>query len=458
MIVLFGSNHRSAPISFRERLALDEAQLPAALERLRAHEGVTESLILSTCNRVEVLVSAAQAANGVRAIRSLLGNDRQIADEELDRYSYQLFDRDAVQHLFRVASGLDSMILGEPQILGQVKQAYLTAKRQKSTGPVLERLLQHCLATAKRVRSETGISRNAVSVAFAAVELGRRIFGDLDGRKALLVGAGKMASLVAKHLAANGVAELIVTSRSYNRAVAMAEEVNGRAVHWDDGLAQLAQVDILVSCTGATHIILTKKDVARAVRARRGEPLFLIDIAVPRDIDPAVDDLDNAYLYDIDGLQGVVDTNLEERRRAADEAQKLIEEEVRSFGQWQQGQAITPLIVALRESLYRIGDGELERLRRKLGPLSEPQAEAVRELTRGLIQKLLHRPIRHLRGSVERGDVEDCIGLYRELFGVSAVPPAPAEPDRPGESRGEQVGHSDPAAGPRRVLKGGRED
>ena len=330
--------------------------------------------------------------------------------------------------------------LGEPQILGQVKQAFHASKELGTVGPVLDRLLQHCLAAAKRVRRETGISRHAVSVAFAAVELSRKIFGDLRDRRALLVGAGKMGDLVGRHLGANGVTRLFVTSRNQTKAVVHAELLGAKAVHWDERLTMLREVDIVVSCTGAPHVVLTKRDVARALRGRRLGPLFVIDIAVPRDVEPAVNELDNVYLYDIDALQGVIEDNLEERRLAAERAKRLVAEEAAAFRRWIETQEVTPLIVSLRTSLLSVGTHEIERLRGRLGELDERQRGAVEELTRGIIQKILHRPIRRLRDAVERGDVLECSTLYREIFDLDAAD-------------GAEPGATD---GPRRVLDGGK--
>ena len=442
MLVLVGSNHRSAPLAVRERMSFPLARLPEAHAELRGLDGIAEALILSTCNRVEILARAdGDPAAVPETIERFLAAQHGMSVEEIRRYTYRLLGDDAIRHLFGVASGLDSMIVGEPQILGQVKQAYLAGKEHGTIGPVLDRLLQHCLSTAKKVRTETGISRNAVSVAFAAVELARKIFGDVTGRAAMLLGAGKMGDLVGRHLAANGVSKLFVCSRTYTNAVVHAEALGGKALHWDDRLSALREVDILVSCTGAPHIVLNKAEVAGALRGRRIGPLFLIDIAVPRDIDPRVNDLDNVYLYDIDALQGVIETNLEERRVAAERAKRMIAEELAAFNRWVHTQEVTPLIVALREALLGVGEQELERLRGKLGTLDDKQRVAVEELARGIVQKILHRPIRRLRDSVERGDMLQCSALYREIFDLEAA--------ADGQARVA-------AEGPRRVADAGK--
>jgi len=451
MLILVGSNHRSAPVAVRERMSFPLQKLPDAHVGLLRADGVEECMILSTCNRVEILARAAgEAKISVESVKNFLAEQQGMTAEEIDRYTYQLVDGDAIRHLFSVASGLDSMIMGEPQILGQVKQAYQMGKEHKTIGPVLDRLLQHCLATAKKVRTDTGISRNAVSVAYAAVELARKIFGDLNGRSAMLLGAGEMGDLVGRHLASNGVSELIVCSRTFTNAVLRAEAMGGKAIHWEEALEHLRKVDILVSCTGASHAVLTKKDVAKALRGRRIGPLFLIDIAVPRDIDPRANELNNVYLYDIDALQGVIQSNLEERRQAAERAKSMIGDEVASFDRWVQSQEVTPLIVSLRETLLGVGEHELDRLRAKLGQLDDKQQRAVEELTRAIIQKILHRPIRRLRASVDRGDTLECTSLYREIFGME-------------EANGSSLADSadEPASGssrngPQRVIDGGK--
>lgn len=453
MLILIGCNHRSAPVALRERLGFAPGELERAFERLRQRHGVDEAVLLSTCNRVEVLARTDRPKErGIEAIKSFLSSGSGVAREELERHVYAYVGNDAVRHMFRVAAGLDSMILGEPQILGQVKQAYAAARSFEATGPVLDRLMQQCLASAKRVRTQTGISRNPVSVAFAAANLAKQIFNDLHGRSGLVIGGGKMGALVARHLCDSGIERIGVTSRSYTSAVEVADRIGGEALHWDDGLAQLGKVDIVVTSTGSPHPILSRELVADALRTRRGRPLFMIDIAVPRDIDPEVNRLDDVYLYDIDALQGVVDANIEERRRAAGRAQQEIDRDVEEFDRWRQSLEITPTIVTLREKLSRLGRGEFERARRRLGRLSPEQEQAIEGMTRSLIQKILHQPILYLRKSVDRGDVGESTSAYRDIFGLDAPPESPG----PGEARDDD--EQPPSLGPQRLLRGGRED
>jgi len=420
MLLLLGCNHRSSPVAFREQLAFREDELPGALERLLRRPGIEEGLIVSTCNRVEILARASPSADasGPQELRDYLCAERRVVPEQLDLHAYQFADRDAAQHLFRVACGLDSLILGEPQILGQIRSAFRLARDHGAVGPVLGKLMDQCLAAAKRVRTETGISRYPVSVAYAGVHLARRIFGDLAGRTALLLGAGKMSRLVAEYLVAQGVADLRVASRTYNHALALAEQAGGRAVPWDEALARLGQADVVVSCTGASQPILGRAEVARARRARRGQPLLLIDIAVPRDVEASVNDLDNVYLYDIDALQDVAAAGLEERRRSAESAEVEIRREVEAFYRWRQSLQVTPLIVALREQWLEVGQAEVRRFRRRLGTLEPDQLAAVEDLARSMVQKMLHRPLTYLRRSATSGALEPTSALYREVFGV----------------------------------------
>jgi glutamyl-tRNA reductase len=425
MIVLVGLNHDTAPVEIRERLAYREVEVPDALERLAEHDPIEECLILSTCNRVEVLVRGQDNQGAADSVKRFLAGERRVALEQLNGHLYVRHDEEAVRHLFEVACGLDSMILGEPQILGQIKQAYAVARKVGSTGPVLDHLLQQGFSAAKQVRTDTGIARNAVSVAFAAVELARKIFGELTGRSVLVIGAGKMADLATKHLVANGIEKIFVTSRNISRAAGFARKFGGESVEWEQAWKHLEQVDVVVAGTAAPGTVLHRRDVQKMVRARRSRPLFIIDIAVPRDVEPAINDLPNVYLYDIDDLQGIIDDNLQDRRRAAIEARRMVDVHVRSFQHWQRSLGVAPTIVALRENLLDVGRQEIERFHRKLGRMSPEQAQAVEELTRAVIQKILHPPIRQLKKLADRGDADRYAALYREIFGIEGeVEPA----------------------------------
>jgi glutamyl-tRNA reductase len=334
------------------------------------------------------------------------------------------------------------MVLGEPQILGQVKRAYAIAKEAGTTGPVLDHLMQQTLAGAKRARTETGISRHAVSVAYAAVHLARKIFGDLSGRSALLLGAGKMTELAARHLVGNGIGSVTVTNRTYTRAVELAEQFGGSALYWEEAFDHLDKIDIVITGTAAPEPVLLKHHVQKAMRLRRNRPLFLVDIAVPRDVDPAVNDFDNVYLYDIDDLQSVVDSSLEERKAAAEAARQLLEGEVKSFDLWRQTLTIAPTIAAMSDHLHHVGRGEIERFHRKLQGLTPDQEKAVEELVRSVVQKILHPAIRTLKGSLQQGHAAERASLYRQIFDLERHEAASAPPDE---------------AGPRRVLQGGKE-
>jgi len=442
MLTLVGMNHNSAPLPLRERACFAEEDLPAVLSRLLAATGASEAMILATCNRVEILARAPEGVTPAEAIKAFLARERGIEPPTLDSHLYVREGLHAARHLFAVACGLDSMILGEPQILGQVKRAYAIARENGATGPVLDRLLQHGIAAAKRVRTTTGISRHAVSIAYAAATLARTIFDDLSGRSALLIGAGKMTQLAARHLVSQGVSDLKVTNRTYSRAVPLAESLGGAAIAWDAFAAELSRVDIVLTGTAAAHPVVTKALVRDAVRARRGRPLFIVDIAVPRDVEPAVGELDGVYLYDVDDLQGVVVAAMDERRRAAEEAWRMLDVEVVAFDRWRQTVDLGPTIAALSERLHHMGEDELERFARRLASLTPEQRAIVRDLARSLIQKVLHTPIVALKSAAARGEASARAALYREIFGLD-------EPRPDAEGAG---------SGPTHAISGGKDE
>lgn len=415
-IVLIGMNHKSAPVEIRERLQLDCGDGGPALAELFAIPEVREVIVLSTCNRVEVLARAADGEAAVERLKEFIFRQGNLDSAELSRCIYIHRDREAVRHLFRVAASLDSLVMGEPQILGQVKEAYRRAVDHRATGVLLNRLVHHALRTAKRVRTETGIAGNAVSVSYAAVELAKKIFGGLHGKKILLVGAGEMSELAARHLLRQGVERILIANRTYARGEELAAAFQGTPVAFERLSEVLPEVDIVIASTGAPGYVITAEMVAAALRRRRNRLLFLIDIAVPRDIDPAAGEIENVYLYNIDHLQDVVDANRETRRAEAQKAEGIVSEEVAVFEAWFNALAVVPTIVALRGKLEGIVRGEFERSAHWLGGLSAEERSRIEGLTASVVNKILHDPIAGLKEeSVERDELP-YVAAVRRLF------------------------------------------
>jgi glutamyl-tRNA reductase len=410
-----GVNHKSAPVEVRERLAFDEHSLAAALVDLKGRPGFCEGMILSTCNRVEVALTCEDATASL-AVDEFLAETRQVARDWVTPYLYHYEDSDAIRHLFRVAASLDSMVVGEPQILGQLKSAYALAKEHGAVSGFLDTLLTRAFNVAKRVRSETEIGANAVSVSYAAVELARDIFGTLDDKKVMIVGAGKMSELAARHLRRSGAAHIFVTNRTYERAVEMAQIFDGKIVEYTKFMSFLPEVDIVITSSGAPHYIITRDEMKKVIDVRRNRPMFLIDIAVPRNIEPTVNKLDNVFLYDIDDLQKVVDTNLEGRMHSAEEAEAIIREEVERMMARLKAREVIPTIVSLQEQLEKLRIGELSRMRGKFGALSPEQEEALIALTKGIINKIAHGPISELRRQANQPGGAQVVVAIRKVF------------------------------------------
>jgi len=417
---LTGVSHKTAPVEVRECLAFREETLPDALNDLKSCDGISEAMILSTCNRVEITVTTIDDADPQAIVDTFLSRQKAQDSARFAPHLYRHEGRDAIHHLFRVASSLDSMVVGEPQILGQLKAAYSTAKDAGCVCGWLDGLLTRAFGVAKRVRSETGIGQMAVSVSYAAVELARKIFGSLENRTVMIAGAGKMSELTARHLrrASSGKSHVFVTNRTYERALEMAELFQGTPVEYTRFIATLPEVDILIASSAAPHYILHKDEMHRVISARRNRPMFLIDIAVPRNIEPSVNDLDNVFLYDIDDLQEVVEANLRERRKEAERAEALVAEEVDRMMARLRVAEVTPTIVALQKLLEEIGAGELEKVRRRYGPLTEPQEEAFTALTRGIINKIAHGPIAQLRSQAGQPDSAHVVALVKKVFNL----------------------------------------
>ena len=424
---LIGVNHNTAPVEVRERLAIPESHLAEALKRFSSHPGVDEGLILCTCNRVEVL---AQTKNGSGDLHAFLQNYFQIEPNQFEPHLYEYREREAVQHLFRVASSLDSMVVGEPQILGQVKEAYATARAVGAVYSQLDLLLTRSFAVAKRVRTETAVGSSAVSVASVAVELAKKIFGSLKGKHVCLVGAGKMSELAARHLQAHGAASIFVANRTYERATQLAAKFNGQAIHFSDLYDSCDRADIVITSTGAPVAIFRREHGERFLARRKNRPMFFIDIAVPRDVDPEMNKLDGIFVYDIDDLQQAVASHVADRKKEAERAEAIIESEVDRFLARLQTLDVVPTIVSLQDHLETIRQAEIDRVRGRLGPLSPEQELAVEALTRGIVNKIMHTPISTLKTAAREAEATTVIDVVRRLFNLQDREKAAKSGDR----------------------------
>lgn len=415
-IVNIGMNHETAPVELRECLAKDPAHADRALAMMRELACVKEGMFLSTCNRVEALFTTEQtdeAKGSVIAVLSKLGG---MPSESLCSNLFTYEDRDAVRHIFRVASSLDSMVIGEPQILGQIKEAYTRATKENTTGVILNRLLHRAFHTAKRVRTETGISDAAVSVSYAAVELAKKIFYDFKGKKVLLIGAGEMAELAARHLLSQGVSAITVANRTFQKAVEVAQVFKGVPVSFEEIEAQLLEADIVISSTAAPGYVITHDQVKGSMKKRRNRPLFFIDIAVPRDVEPEVNDLENVYAYDIDDLKGIIQMNRGQREEEAIKAERIVEEEVIKFEQWLKTLEVVPTIVSLKEKAETIRQAELKKSLSSLGELSPSQMKSLEALTLSITEKILNDPILFLKKKADRPLGKSYLDTARRLF------------------------------------------
>ncbi len=426
-IYLYGMNHVSAPLPVREKAALPHDALVPAVRRLLGFDGMEEGLILSTCNRTELLVNT-RGSEGAASLKRFLAGERGMDEEQLERHCYLHCDGDAVRHVFRVASSLDSMVVGESQILGQVKEAYAAAVEAGGLKTALDALMQRSFSVAKKVRTETGIARSPVSIAHAAACLARNIFGDLRKSAILILGAGKMGRLAAQHLMRDGVRSAVVVNRSYQRAAVLAAELGGRAVPYDRLFEEMEQADVVVASTAAPHQVVRHEDALRVSRARRGRPLFFIDIAVPRDVDPRVNEIDNVYVYDIDELKGVVEANRNERRQEADLAEAIVDRETAKYLSWLRTLQVAPIIVDLRRQIHGMGMQELQRFSGRLAALDPQQQKTIEEYTVSLINKILHHPTQALKHAAARSGAVGPLEFVREIFGLDTPPPAAAAP------------------------------
>jgi glutamyl-tRNA reductase len=420
-LILVGLSHRTAPIELREQVDFAARDLARAVRELAANRSTDECVVLSTCNRVEIYAAVGDPGSARPAIGRFVAEYHGIPVEQIDPHLYLQLDAAATRHLFRVASGLDSLVLGEPQILGQVKAAYQTASDEHTTGTLLNRLFHSAFATGKRVRSETGIGEGAVSVSYAALSLARKIFGDLSGLNALVLGAGEMAKLTAMHLHSQHVRQIAVASRALASAKALAERVGGIPVSWNDLGRPLEAADIVVTATGASEPVLTRDRIQTVMRARRSRPLFIIDIAVPRDVEAAAGELEQVFLYNIDDLQGIVSESMTKRNHQLAQAEAIVGDEVERFVVWLRSRHAVPTVVALRQRFEEIRQAELKRLEPKLSGLSPDARARLEDVTRLIVEKLLLTPTEHLKSAPDQRTIDAWGDALTRLFSLNAA-------------------------------------
>ena len=417
-LILVGVNHRTAPLDVRERLSVADSDLGPMLQSLCERPGIDGASLVSTCNRVEAIVSS-PSEDVIEPIVEWMAERAAAARAEIEKHLYVLRHGDVVKHLFRVAAGLDSMIVGEPQIHGQVRKAFTTAQEVGTLDALLQQLFDQTMRVARRVRTDTGIGEHAVSVPYAAVELARKIFGELRGLQVLLLGAGDMGELTAEHLSGQEVRQIFVANRSYERATELARRFRGEAVSFSSAESYLAASDIVIASTAAPHYVITADLVRRAFAQRKRRNLFLIDLSVPRNIDPEVARIEGAYLYNVDDLQNVVDANREVRQKKADEAEDIVLREVELFRKRLVAQDAVPTIVELQQRLEAIRSAELEACLRRLGPITAEQRAAIEMLSSRMINKILHYPILQLKEAADEPQERESLRrTIRKIFGL----------------------------------------
>lgn len=416
-VLVIGLNHKTASIDIREKLAFNGPKLEEGILSIRELPEVNEAALLSTCNRVEIYAYVNDAASAGENIKGFLSGFHNINRADFENSLYLYSDSDAIRHILRVASSLDSMVVGEPQILGQLKDVFDFALSKKTTGIILNRLMKKAISTAKRVRTETRIAENAVSISFAAVELAKKIFTELSGKSFMLLGAGEMAELAARHLVSNGVKDVKVANRTYERGCELAKEFDGQAVRFEDFIKEMVHTDIVICSTGAPAYILFREQMQKAMKERRHKPVFIIDISVPRNIDPEINKIDNVYLYNVDDLQEVVDTNILERKKEAEKAEEIIDEEVEKFMNWIASLDSVPVIIALRQKAEDIKKEEFEKFKHKFPELDKEKMEAVEYLITAITNKLIHNPTVTLKENSEDRDL--LTFAVKKLYGIN---------------------------------------
>jgi glutamyl-tRNA reductase len=420
-ILVIGLNYKTAPVEIRERLTFNPSQLGDAMNTLKGKKSVLENVIVSTCNRTEIYAVVDQLHTGRYYIKEFLSEWFSIEQSEFSPYLF-IYEHDgAMEHLFSVTCGLNSMVLGETQILGQVRTSFLLAQENATVGTVFNQLFKQAITLAKRAHSETDIGANAVSVSYAAVELAKKIFGSLNKKHVLILGAGKMGELAIQHLHANGASKVTVINRTFEKAKNLAERFEGEAKSLAELQCSLIDADILISSTGAKDFVITKEMMIQVEKLRKGKPLFMVDIAVPRDLDPALAELESVFLYDIDDLEGIVEANLQERKRAAAQIMMMIEEEIIDFKQWLNLLGVVPVISALREKALTIQAGTMESLERKLPHLSERDFKVLNKHTKSIINQMLKDPILQAKELAARKDSQQALDLFVKIFNIDEL-------------------------------------
>lgn len=416
-ILKVGFNYKIAPVEIREMLGFPEETLSEAMIELNTRKSILENVIVSTCNRTEIYAVVDQVHTGRYYIKQFLADWFNLDKESFSSYLRIAEEDGALEHLFRVAAGLDSMVLGETQILGQVKDAFLTAQTAKTTGTIFNELFKQVITFAKRAQHESAIGEQAVSVSYAAVELGKKIFGDLKNQQVVILGAGKMSELAAKNLHGSGT-EITVINRTYENAVALAKKFQAKTAHMDDLTLVLENADILISSTGASNAVLTKETLAPIQKKRKGKALFLVDIAVPRDLDPAIAGLDNVFLYDIDDLQHIVDENLAARKAAAQEIEIMLEGEIVAFKNWVNMLGVVPVISALRQKALSIQAETVKSIERKIPDLTAREMKVINKHTKSIINQLLKEPVTQAKEMAVSERADQSLALFMEIFGI----------------------------------------
>jgi len=422
-LILVGASHHSASVDLRERIDFSRRGVPEGLSVLGELVGITEVVVLSTCNRSEIYAVCENPTQSRKTLISFMCSYHDVPESELTPHLYTRYDDDAVRHLFRTAAGLDSLVVGEPQIFGQVKDAFTTASQRGYTGALLNRLFHWSFGVGKRVRSETGIGEGAVSVSYAAISLAKKIFGSLKGLRALLVGAGEMAELTATHLRSQDVQQILVASRTPARAAVLAAKVAGESVPWERLETELSAADIVVTATGSAQPIVTRQHIETATKPRRDRPLFIMDIGLPRDVDPSSGDLEQVFLYNIDDLRAIVRENLTKRQSQVDHGERLVEEEVERFTAWLRSRAAIPTVVALRSRFESVRQSEVNRVKSKLAATSsishERIEEIIEEVTHRIVEKLLLQPTEQLKSVADQEMIANYTETVNHLFNLS---------------------------------------